>query len=182
MALKDRFVNVDGIETFYLEGEQVDGPLVVLLHGWGLSSHTFRKSLELLNTRFRVIAPDLPNFGRTAGHVAFHDYEHYAQFMVHFFDALNIKEAHLVGQSMGGAIAAVMSASFPERVQSLVLANSAGVPLTRLQRMLLRRALEITSQFVSTGLKAQNLHFVYSVRTTLSSEEQICCVRFAPQF
>jgi pimeloyl-ACP methyl ester carboxylesterase len=158
LVLKERRVNVDGVETFYLEGERLHGPSVVLLHGWGLSSHAFRSSLEFLNTRFHVVAPDLPSFGRTTAAPSFGEYQHYAHFLAHFLQAIHIDRANLIGQSMGGAICAVTAALFPDQVESLILANSAGIPLSRYEQVALKRGVELASQALASGLSAENLH------------------------
>ena len=55
---------LDGVEVFYRESGPADGPVVLLLHGFPTSSHTFRHLIPLLADRYRVIAPDLPGFGQ----------------------------------------------------------------------------------------------------------------------
>jgi pimeloyl-ACP methyl ester carboxylesterase len=58
-----RKVKAGGQTIFYRESGQVDGPVLLLLHGYPTSSHMFRQLIPILNEKYRVIAPDLPGFG-----------------------------------------------------------------------------------------------------------------------
>ena len=64
--IKYRTIDVDGLDVFYREAGPSDGPNLLLLHGFPSSSHMFRDLIPRLVDRFRVIAPDLPGFGRTS--------------------------------------------------------------------------------------------------------------------
>jgi pimeloyl-ACP methyl ester carboxylesterase len=61
-----RTVAVDGLDVFYREAGRPDAPTLLLLHGFPTSSHMFRDLIPRLADRFRLVAPDLPGFGRTA--------------------------------------------------------------------------------------------------------------------
>ncbi len=61
-----RTVDVDGYEIFYREAGDPAKPTLLLLHGFPTSSHMFRDLIPLLADRFRLVAPDLPGFGRSA--------------------------------------------------------------------------------------------------------------------
>lgn len=60
-----RTVQVEGVDVFYREAGRPQAPAVLLLHGFGASSHMFRELIPALAQRYRVIAPDLPGFGQT---------------------------------------------------------------------------------------------------------------------
>lgn len=60
-----RTADIQGVSVFYRESGPVDAPAVLLLHGFGASSHMFRNLIPVLAQRYRVIAPDLPGFGHT---------------------------------------------------------------------------------------------------------------------
>lgn len=60
-----RTVDIQGVNVFYREAGPSDAPAVLLLHGFGASSHMFRELIPALAQRYRVIAPDLPGFGQT---------------------------------------------------------------------------------------------------------------------
>ena len=56
-------VNIGGIDIHYREAGPVNGPVVLLLHGFPSSSHMFRELIPQLAVKYRVIAPDYPGFG-----------------------------------------------------------------------------------------------------------------------
>ena len=60
-----RTADIQGVSVFYREAGPADAPAVLLLHGFGASSHMFRELVPVLAQRYRVIAPDLPGFGQT---------------------------------------------------------------------------------------------------------------------
>ncbi|HEX2315424.1 MAG TPA: alpha/beta hydrolase [Thermomonospora sp.] len=62
-----RDVDVDGVRVFYRESlpERADAPVLLLLHGFPSGSHQFRRLIDVLGARYRLIAPDYPGFGHT---------------------------------------------------------------------------------------------------------------------
>jgi len=127
-------VDAGGVKTNYLEAGT--GPEVVLIHGSGpgvTAYANWRLVLPALAERFRVIAPDMIGFGFTERptDVEF-GVETWADQVVALLDALDIRQASLVGNSFGGAIAMRVAARFPDRVDKLVLMGSMGVdfPIT----------------------------------------------------
>jgi pimeloyl-ACP methyl ester carboxylesterase len=60
-----RTMEVQGVSVFYREAGPSQAPTVLLLHGFGASSHMFRELIPVLAQEYRVIAPDLPGFGQT---------------------------------------------------------------------------------------------------------------------
>jgi pimeloyl-ACP methyl ester carboxylesterase len=58
-------VDVDGFGVAYREAGRVNGPALLLLHGFPTSSHMFRNLIPKLADRYRVVAPDLPGFGQS---------------------------------------------------------------------------------------------------------------------
>ncbi len=60
-----RSADIQGVSVFYREAGPKDAPAVLLLHGFGASSHMFRDLIPVLAQRYHVIAPDLPGFGQT---------------------------------------------------------------------------------------------------------------------
>jgi pimeloyl-ACP methyl ester carboxylesterase len=126
-----------------------DAPPVLFLHGWALSSALFSDSLACLSVHRRVIGLDWPGFNRSSIAVANWQYEDYAQAIETFANQLGLDRYHLVGHSTGGAIAIVLAARRPERIRSLTLIDSAGIPLKSFWRVLWRKLLEIPAQFVA---------------------------------
>ncbi len=100
-----------------------DGPDVLLIHGLGGAKSSFFDTAAALSRRgYRVHALDLPGFGSsskpaTAPYTA----KYFAKTVVDVMDALQIDDAHLVGNSMGGRVAIEVGLRNPERVRSLGL-------------------------------------------------------------
>jgi pimeloyl-ACP methyl ester carboxylesterase len=60
-----RFVAVNGARVFYREAGPPDAPTMLLLHGFPSASHQFRRLIDALGGRYRLIAPDYPGFGHS---------------------------------------------------------------------------------------------------------------------
>lgn len=109
--------------------EQGSGFPVILIHGLACSSAQWMYTVPALaRAGYRAIAVDLPGFGQSAlpsVEVATRDY---VREVVRFLDEMDIAEAALVGNSMGGFVAWYTAVEAPERVRAIVLADSAGAP------------------------------------------------------
>jgi len=128
LGLTEHEIEIDGHRWPYLTGGPPDAPPVVLLHGYGTSKDAMMSIMSWLAADHRVIAPDLPGFGAHDDHGAVaHDGAFYAREVLRFMDALGVERASLVGTSMGGAIAAEIAITAPERVARLVLLAPAGI-------------------------------------------------------
>jgi pimeloyl-ACP methyl ester carboxylesterase len=60
-----RTVDVDGVNIFYREAGAPSAPKLLLLHGFPSAGHMFRDLIPLLASRFHILAPDLPGFGKS---------------------------------------------------------------------------------------------------------------------
>ncbi|GAB3792652.1 alpha/beta fold hydrolase [Nocardioides ungokensis] len=122
-----RTMRVDGRPASY--GVAGDGPLVVFLHGWGLSHRTYRHGLELLvGHGVRVLAPALPGFAGTASlpEDAF-TLQGYAEWVAAFLEEYGVDEpVTLIGHSFGGGVALHAAHLRPDLFGRLVLVNSIG--------------------------------------------------------
>ncbi len=116
-------------EWFFLERGQ--GPPLLLLHGLGACSFSWRDNLEPLSERYRVLAPDLPAHGRT-GLASAADYrlEALAEGVLAFMDSQGVEKAAVAGNSLGGSLALLLARYHPERVAALILLAPAAA-LTR---------------------------------------------------
>jgi pimeloyl-ACP methyl ester carboxylesterase len=98
------------------------GPDVLLLHGLGGTRASFFETAAALSARYRVHAPDLPGFGSSSKPArAPYNARWYSETMLGLLDALEIRCAHVVGNSMGGRVAIEMALTAPERVRALGL-------------------------------------------------------------
>lgn len=104
-----------------------EGRTVLFLHGGGLDSRTYAKNIELLARRYKVIAPDIPFFGRSHPPDSRWNFKDYAVLFSQFIDSLDINNIMLIGHSFGGGIALELVA-INSRISKLVLIDSAGIP------------------------------------------------------
>lgn len=108
-----------------------DGPPVLLIHGSGpgvTAWANWRLTLPALAANHRVIAPDLVGFGFTSvPEGTAWRLKTWLNHVLAVLDALQIPQAHVVGNSFGGAVALALATRHPDRVSKLVLMGSAGV-------------------------------------------------------
>ena len=122
-----KFVTVDGKKIHYIE--KGDGKPVILIHGFLYSTVMWKKSIDAFASKFKTYAIDLWGWGYSERlNSTDYSFPLYAQQILQFMDALNIRKASLVGQSMGGGIAIYLAAHYPERVDKLVLVDPAAIP------------------------------------------------------
>jgi pimeloyl-ACP methyl ester carboxylesterase len=121
---EDRFLKI-GDQLVHIE-QAGQGEPVILLHGFGASTYSWRKMMPALAAGFRVIAIDLNGFGYTQRPRSFESYtrEGQAGLVLRVMDALGFDSAHLMGHSYGGGLSLFIASRYPERVQSLVLVDS----------------------------------------------------------
>lgn len=111
--------------------EAGEGPPLVLLHGSGPGVSAwanFGENLVVFAGRFRALAVDLPGFGRSY-HPEMPAPLHGPTAVLEFLDGLGIEQAPIVGNSLGGNIAARVAANHGDRVTRLVTMGGVGVPL-----------------------------------------------------
>ena len=118
------FIDVEGVRVHYVEAGR--GEPVVLIHGLNASTFSFRYMIPDLAQHFRVVALDLKGFGYSE-RPAEGDFSLTAQakLVEQTMARLGIERAAVIGHSMGGAVAMHLATLFPERVDKLVLVNSA---------------------------------------------------------
>jgi 3-oxoadipate enol-lactonase len=106
----------------YLERGQ--GQPVLLIHGLGCSGADWAFQVVALESRYRVIVPDLPGSGHSQAPRDGYRIEEFAAGLWRLLDHLGVSSAHIVGFSLGGAVALEMAASRPHCVPKLALINS----------------------------------------------------------
>ena len=114
---------IDGLEIAY-EVHGTTGPWVTFSHSLGCSRKMWSSQIEALSNTCRVLAYDLRGHGEseadaTAGSLAL-----YASDVIALMDGLGIRNSHFVGISVGGMIGQTLALKAPERIASLVLANT----------------------------------------------------------
>lgn len=118
---------VDGVNVRYRSAGDPTAPPVLLLHGIARSLEDWDGVFAKLAVDHRVISFDLPGFGLSERISDEYSLDSLARFILAALDELGERRpVHVVGNSLGGAVAMQLSAIAPERVRSLVLVNSAG--------------------------------------------------------
>jgi 4,5:9,10-diseco-3-hydroxy-5,9,17-trioxoandrosta-1(10),2-diene-4-oate hydrolase len=118
-------VSAGAIKTAYITAGM--GQPVVLLHGSSAGGITWYGVIGPLSQHWRVIAPDVVGYGESDKPTAAYDRPYFAAWLRTFLDALDLPKVSLIGLSQGGAIALQFTLENPERVDRLVLADSAGL-------------------------------------------------------
>lgn len=154
--LVERRIVLENCSIFYRQSEPKSSLIPILfLHGWGISTEPYQEVLELIAQERTVIAPDLPSFARSSYPHLIPDYDTYAKLILEFIEALNLEQVHIIGHSLGGGIAITLDTMIPDKVKSIVLLGSTGVPSVSLPEIALRRAIEMTVQISIPKLKLQ---------------------------
>lgn len=122
-----------------------DGPPIVWIHGLGGAWQNWLEQLPGFGRDHRCVAMDLPGFGASAMPEDELSIPGYGRAVAALLDALGIDRAVVVGNSMGGFIAAELAIQFPERVTKLVLVSAAGISSESLHRRPLITAARMAS-------------------------------------
>ena len=126
-ATSYRTAQIDGLSIFYREAGPKDAPTLLLLHGLPSSSRMFEPLLTRLANRYHMIAPDYPGFGHSdwPDPKAFaYTFDHYAEIMNHFGEALGLSRYTLYMQDYGGPVGFRMILAHPERVNALIIQDA----------------------------------------------------------
>ncbi|HEX7295930.1 MAG TPA: alpha/beta hydrolase [Pyrinomonadaceae bacterium] len=117
-------ITIYGQKIHYVEAGS--GPNLILLHGLGGSSQGWQFNIGPLAEKYHVFVPDQIGFGKSDKPLVNYRIRTYVDFLDQFCKQLKIERPTLVGNSMGGWIAAIYAATYPDRVDKLVLADAAG--------------------------------------------------------
>jgi pimeloyl-ACP methyl ester carboxylesterase len=122
-----RYVKAGDVDVFIQEAGPRNGTVVLLMHGTGAWSETWRESMQTLaDAGFHAVALDLPPFGLSARPAtARYAKADQARRIIGVLDALDAREAILVGHSFGGGPTVEATLLAPQRVKGLVLVDAA---------------------------------------------------------
>ena len=134
-------VQVDGNQITYVDSGS--GPPVILIHGFGGAIWNWEHQQLNLSSQYRVITLDLLGSGQSDKPDIRYSPSRLVTFFLQFMDTLEIRQATLIGNSMGAGLAIATAITAPERVKALVLIS--GFPQTlkgSIQSPLYKRFLE----------------------------------------
>ena len=114
-----------GVRLRYAVKGNPNGTPVIMLHGFTDSWYSFSTVLPLLDNKYRVYILDQRGHGDSDRPVGGYAMQQFAADVIAFMDAMNVKQATIVGHSMGSFVAQHVAVEAPERVSKLVLVASA---------------------------------------------------------
>lgn len=123
-APETKQVQVFGQKIEYIEAGT--GPTVILLHGLGGNKENWRFTIPALAAKFHVIVPDQLGFGASDKPMIDYRPATLSDFLEEFMRKLSIPKATIVGNSLGGWVAADFAIRYPGEVERLVLLDAAG--------------------------------------------------------
>jgi pimeloyl-ACP methyl ester carboxylesterase/membrane protein DedA with SNARE-associated domain len=129
-AVDDGRILEDKVSIAYHEisSKEVKGhPPVLFVHGSPGHGADFELVAPLLNGTHRVLAPDLPGFGRSTHAIRDYSIKAHAVYLLEFLDALKIERVHIIAFSMGGGVALNISEIAPQRIASITMLSAIGV-------------------------------------------------------
>lgn len=128
-GLQTREVDAGGVRiNAAFAGEGQDATPIVFIHGFGGDTENWTLAMGAFAGERPVYALDLPGHGKSEKTIADPAPAALAKTVLAALDALGVSRAHLVGHSMGGAVALASALAAPDRAASLTLVCSAGLP------------------------------------------------------
>jgi pimeloyl-ACP methyl ester carboxylesterase len=144
------------------------GEALLLLHGALVSRTMWEPQIQEFSRYYRVVSCDLPAHGETADISGEYSISRLCESLIQLLGSLGIEDTHIVGHSLGGMVAQQLAVSYTERVQKLVLAETAfGTKNSTWER--------VQSSFASSflNLTPQNILVELSVRQYGSLNAQV---------
>ena len=122
-----RTIQIDGLSIFYREADPKNAPTILLLHGVPSSSRMFEPLFARLSDSYHLVAPDYPGYGHSdwpdPKRFAY-TFDHYAEIMNHFTEALGLSRYTLYMQDYGGPVGFRMVLAHPERAEALIVQDA----------------------------------------------------------
>ena len=121
-----KYATLSSRKIFYREAGSKDAPTIVLLHGFPSSSHMFRDLIPGLSDRFRLVAPDLPGFGRSdmPERSRFnYTFDNIAKVIERFTEVIGLSRFAIYVFDYGAPTGFRLAVSHPERITAIISQN-----------------------------------------------------------
>jgi 2-hydroxy-6-oxonona-2,4-dienedioate hydrolase len=126
-SFSQRFIDVDGVKTRYVQAGDPNAPAVIMLHGTAGSWEGFSANLASHARHFNCYALDMIGSGFSSRPDIDYEIPTYVDHVNKFMDAVGIKSASLIGTSLGAWVAARFALTHPRRIEKLELLSAAGL-------------------------------------------------------
>ncbi len=149
-----RIAEIGGVEVYYKD--QGEGPAILMIHGSRSTLRTWDRIAPALVDRYRVIRYDLPPHG-LSGSVSDEAAERLepASFIAGLLNHIGVDQVTCVGVSSGGTTCMYFAATYPDRVNRLIMSNSPSDPV-RTDHMILTPEFEkALEEFTETGFESK---------------------------
>lgn len=154
-------------EIAYIDvGDAKNKETLLFIHGLNGYIPIWDKVIEDLSEDYRCIAVDLPGFGRSEKGELPINIIFYADLLVRFLDGLRVRDAYIVGHSMGGQIATNLALRYATRFRKLILISPTGIePFTQVERQAFfdNVSVETTKKKSDDMLRADFMRLFYKV-------------------
>jgi len=107
--------------------DRPDAPVVLMIHGSPMSSYDLQGLADRLATQYRIVAPELPGFGRSTRKIADYSFVAHAAYLERLIDALALTNIHIVAYSQGSGPALELIQRLPNRIASMSFVSGIGV-------------------------------------------------------
>ena len=121
-----RKVDVDGINVFYREAGPKTGPTILLLHGFPTAGYMFRNLIPQLSDRFRLVAPDLPGFGKSdmpAPGTFTYTFENIANVIDRFTEIIGLTRFAMYVFDYGAPVGFRLAVRHPDQITAIISQN-----------------------------------------------------------
>jgi pimeloyl-ACP methyl ester carboxylesterase len=144
-------VEIDGTPVNYVDIGEGELEPIVFVHGLGGQWQNFLENIPRAAEERRVVALDLPGFGCTPEPAGKITIPGYGRFVDALCEKLSLGRVDIVGNSMGGFVAAEVAIQFPERIDQLILISAAGITSANIAQRPILTAGRVATAMVSYG-------------------------------
>lgn len=126
-AIRPQYRTINGLKVRYAEGGKQDGPLVLLLSPLPQSILCYDPIWTTLGEQCRLVALDLPGFGRSEGGLEVMSFEAQSRFLDAFVRELGLQQMHVIGPDVGMAAALHYAIHWDHDIASLIVGDGPGI-------------------------------------------------------